>query len=117
MDTFPDFLPNVPRLAELFGRPTSWLRDIKSRDERFPQKSGRGYSVIGVVALLRVRELERMPADAFRAMAAENRNAALRLPFLDEAQRARIAACPLPTADEALRDWTGTLAAALILPA
>jgi hypothetical protein len=51
----------LPELADLIGRSTSWLRDVRARDQRFPaaDESGR-CRVVAVVQLLHLRDLENM---------------------------------------------------------
>jgi hypothetical protein len=65
MNKIPTHAPNIPRIAEILNTSTSMVKDLRARDPRFPRKMKKGYSVYGVVFLLRVRELERMTDEAF----------------------------------------------------
>jgi hypothetical protein len=63
-----DYAENFYRLAEILNASLSALKEVKGRDERFPRKMKKGYSVIGVSVLLEARRLEKQSdADYDRA--------------------------------------------------
>lgn len=112
MKTDPPAFLKLPALADRLGRSTSWLRDLRNRDSRFPipDASGR-FPVLAVLLLLRLRELEKMTPEEFASEEADRRRELLAdmlpggpLAFLGASARRRIEALPARTRAEALRE-------------
>ena len=56
----------LAEIADQLGRSTSWLRDIRNRDRRWPSADAEGrYSLVAVLTLLDLRECERMTDEQF----------------------------------------------------
>jgi hypothetical protein len=56
----------LPELADRLGYSTSYMRDLRDRDARFPSADGQGrYRLTAVLALLDVREAERQTDEQF----------------------------------------------------
>ena len=107
----------LPALADKFRRSTSWLRDVRERDRRFPPADAEGrYSLVAVVFLLHVRELERMSDRDFDDEEADRRRdlALDTLPggpldFVGDDGRAAILAVPPTTRDQAIEEAAADL--------
>jgi hypothetical protein len=111
-DTSSDILKarlTLPALADMLGRSTSWIRDIRKREPRFPSPDAAGrYRVVAVVQLLHLRDMEQMTDLEFNSEERDRRANVLTafdpggaLACLAGA-RSRIAGCPLRTRQEAI---------------
>jgi len=107
----------LPALADRLGRSTSWFRDLRNRDPRFPPADSAGrYGLAEVVGLLCLRDIERMSDAEHHELETERRRMLL-LAFepgggcacLGAEKRDQIAAVPLRTREEAITDYENDL--------
>ena len=57
---------NLGQIADRVGRSTSWLRDVRNRDDRFPAPDADGrYDLHAVAIIIGVRALEKMADDDY----------------------------------------------------